>query len=141
MTSQDFLDDLWGSPEEAPAKSSTFNSVKLATYFEHKLQSSKWYTGFGIVNRKALAGSFARWKQTGLTSDQAYAMVDAYMDNASLRSNVPGWQDFINRRDMIIQHLNKHLHPEVDKWSELEEDYDEDAAMKAYLERKRKRDS
>lgn len=139
MTSQDFLDDLWGSSkEEAPAKSSTFNSVKLALYFEHKLQDSSWYTGFGIVNRRALAGAFARWKQSGLTSDQAYAMVDAYMGHADLRSKAPGWQDFINRRDAILAHLTKHLHEPVDKWADAEAEYDEEAAMKAYLERKNK---
>lgn len=139
MTSQDFLDDLWGSPkEETPAKSSSFNSVKLALYFEHKLQESSWYTGFGIVNRRALSGTFARWKQTGLTSEQAYAMVDAYVGHADLRGSVPGWQDFINKRDTVLQHLTKNLHEPVDKWTTAEAEYDEEAAMQEYLKRKGK---
>src|SRR5690349_12324947 len=139
MTSQDFLDGLWGSSEEeAPVKSSTFNSVKLALYFEHKLQESSWYVGFGIVNRRALAGSFAKWKQSGLTPEQAYAMVDVYVTTADLRSKAPGWQDFINKRDAILQHLTKHLHEPVDKWSSAEAEYDEEAAMQEYLKRKGK---
>lgn len=136
MTSQEFLDDLWGSSEpEIPAKS--FNSMKLAQYFQQKLLESRWYVGFGIVNLRALAGQFARWKTTGLTAETAYAMVDAYMNTASLRSKVPGWQDFINQRDKVLAHVSDP--PEVDKWTEAEEDYDEVEAMKAYLERKKSR--
>lgn len=140
MTSQEFLDDLWGSSEEkVPTKSSTFNSLKIAQYFQDQLQRSSWYTGFGIVNLRALAGQIARWKTTGLTAETAYAMVDAYMNNHKLRSKAPGWQDFINKRDIIATSLlDLGENTQLDNWDAAEENYDEEAAMRAYLERKGK---
>lgn len=131
MTSQDFLDDLWGSSEEkTPTKSSKYNSVDLSIYFRDSLINASWYKGFGIVNLRALAGQFAKWKKTGLTRDQAYGMVDAYMSTYTLRGNAPGWQDFVNNRDKILG--------AVDKKPEAVEEWDEDKAMQEYLARRKR---
>lgn len=132
MTSQDFLDDLWGpSEKKTPIKSSKYNSVDLAIYFRDTMVNSSWYKGFGIVNLRALSGQFAQWKKTGLTSDEAYAMVDIYLTTFSLRGSAPGWQDFVNNRDKILAHVR-----ELDKQAAHEEEWDEDKAMQEYLARR-----
>jgi hypothetical protein len=139
MNSQSIWDD-WGSPEsELPLKSSGYNSVNMAHYFQQCLAKATWYRGFGIVNTQALSGSFAKWKKTGLTSDTLLDMIHSYMDTAKLRGSAPGWKDFIYQRDKLLEYVTKPA-PSIDM---VEEDdyadtYDEDQAMRDYLERRNK---
>lgn len=138
MPSQDFLDDLWGSPEpEVPIKSSTFNAVKMAKYFQDSLLAAKWYHGFGIVNHRALAGQFVQWRKAGVVADTIYEMIDAYMRDYKLRGEAPSWQDFLYRREKIATSLaSTGEKTQLDTYDALEADYDEERAMKEYLERK-----
>jgi len=122
LTTQDIWDDLWGSPDEpeVPIKSS-YNSNHLARYFQDKLFAAPWYSGFGMVNLRALAGALAKWKSK-TDSDTVRAMMDRYMEDASLRGKNPGWQDFLYNSERIAQHLK----PVVvkDKWDLLEEEWE-----------------
>lgn len=140
MPSQDFLDDLWGSPEpEVPIKSSPFNSIAMARYFQDSLLAAKWYHGFGIVNHAALAGQFARWKRAGVESDTVYDMIDAYMTDYTLRGKAPSWQDFLYQHEKIASSLlSTGGKSQLDKYDVLEAEYDEEEAMRLYLERKNK---
>lgn len=142
MTSQEFLDDLWGSPEpEVPIKSSSFNSVKMAQYFQSSLFDAHWSTGFAAVNIRALAGQFAQWKKNGATTEQVTDMIDLYMLEPTFRGKVPGWQDFLNRREQLASYLSntgEKTQP-LDKWDAREAEYDDDAAMQEYLARRKKR--
>lgn len=138
MVSQDAWDDLWGSSEEeAPIKSSSYNSVKLAKYFQESLLRSQWYRGFGIVNIAALSSHFAKWKKT-ITVDQATAMVDLYMNSADQRGKAPGWEDFVYRRDQLLAALTEkeEIQEELDSYDRRMEEYDEEAEMAAYLARR-----
>jgi len=125
LTSQNIWDDLWGSPneEEVPIKSS-YNSVALARYFQDQFIGAEWHSGFGMVNLKALAAQFAKWKSR-TDSDTVKAMIDLYMTDASVRGNNPGWTDFLGHAEMI----NAKLKPstEEDEWTRLarleEEEY------------------
>lgn len=140
MTSQEFLDDLWGpSEQEEPLKSSTFNSVKLAKYFQDKLISSYWYRGFGIVNLRALSGQLAQWKRANVSAEMVHNMIDLYMSDYTMRGKVPGWQDFVYQRDKLATTLSNtgDKSQAVDKWDQREADYDEDAAMRDYLARRK----
>lgn len=140
MVSQNIWDDLWGSPdeEEAPIKSSTFNSITLAQYFQRQYSASKWLKGFASVNIRALAGQFAQWKKGGMSAEQVTSMIDAYMVESSLRGNNPGWQDFLYRSEQIAQYLGKseQVQEELDKIDQEIEDFDEEAAMAEYLARR-----
>jgi hypothetical protein len=141
MTSQEFLDDLWGSPTpEVPIKSSNFNSVKLAQYFQTQLQSAQWYKGFGIVNLRALAGQIAKLKGPEVTAETVYAMIDRYMADHTMRGKAPGWQDFIYQRDRLVSSLSntgENTQP-LDKWDQRAAEYDEDEEMRQYLAERNK---
>lgn len=146
MPSEDFLADLWGSPEpEQPLKSSksnSFNSIKLAQYFQSSLFDSYWATGFAAVNIKALAGQFAQWKKNGATVEEVTAMIDLYMLEPKMRGKNPGWQDFLYRREQLATSLastgEKTQHTaELDKWDKLDEEYDDEAELRKYLESRR----
>lgn len=142
MTSHTLWDDLWGSPEpEVPIKSSTFNSVKMAQYFQRCLFDAYWSTGFASVNLKALSGQFAQWKKNGATSDQVTAMIDLYMLEPTMRGKVPGWQDFLSRREQLASYLSntgeKSQEKPLDNWDRREAEYDEDEALRKYLARRK----
>lgn len=101
----DIWDDLWGSPEEeAPIKSSTYNSVKLARYFRDSFSRAKWHSGFGMVNERALAGALAKWK-TRTDHDTVISMIDTYMADETIRGKNPGWQDFLYKAEQIATSL------------------------------------
>lgn len=124
MTSQEFWDDLWGSPEkeEVPIKSS-YNSVKLAKYFQDKFIGAPWHAGFGMVNLQALAAQFAKWKSR-TDSDTVKAMIDLYMEDVSLRGKNPGWTDFLRQ----AEHINARLNPTAVKseWDLIEEEWEKE---------------
>jgi len=103
--SQELWDDLWGdsSKEEIVPKSS-FNSVKLAKYFDDQLISAPWYKGFGLVNLRGLAGQLAKWK-TRVDSDTVKAMIDKYLSDPSFRGKNPGWQDFLYNAERLAVSL------------------------------------
>lgn len=131
MNSHNLWDDLWGSPEpEKPLKSSGYNSVTMANYFQSLLVKQSWYKGFGIGNIQALSGHLARWKKSGLSKEDLYSMMDSYMKIAHRSAN-PGWQDFVAKRDQLISVVRV-----VD--TEPEDDYDEEKAMREYLARRNK---
>ena len=139
MVSQDAWDDLWGSSEEkAPTKSSSYNSVNLARYFQEQLLRSSWYRGFGVVNIQVLASQFAKWKNV-VTADRLTAMIDFYMNTADQRGNAPGWQDFVYRRDQLLSALLKseEQEQELDNYELRMEEYDEEAELAAYFERRK----
>lgn len=122
MTSQDIWDDLWGSPkqEEIPVKSS-FNSVELAKYFQDKFIGAEWHSGFGMVNLKALAAQFAKWRSR-TDSATVRAMIDLYMTDASVRGKNPGWTDFLGHAEQINAKLA--VKPVKDKWDLIEEEWE-----------------
>lgn len=139
MTSQNIWDDLWGSPEpEVPIKSS-YNSVHLAQYFQQELLATSWYKGFGIVNLRALASQIAKWKGK-VTADQVRAMVDLYMASPKHRSTNASWQDFVYRRDELAASLleTEEKTQVVDNYAQRMEEYDEEAELAAYLERRKR---
>src|SRR5437899_6556924 len=143
MDSQSIWDDLWGSPElEKPLKSSGYNSVKMAQYFQQLLISQAWYKGFGIVNIQALAGQLSKWKRTGLESDTLYAMMDAYMGRGQFLSVTSSWQNFVASRDDLLKVVTSISNTGgktqlVDTSSEEDyDDFDEDKAMRDYLARR-----
>jgi hypothetical protein len=140
MSSQVTLDDLWGSSEEEVPIKSSFNSNVLAKYFQQKLLSSSWYTGFGIVNQRALAGQFAKWKKNNTEYATVVAMIDLYMSDYTMRGNVPGWQDFVYKRDKLASSISNtgEKSQSLDKWDALDAEYDEEAEMQAYLARRSK---
>jgi hypothetical protein len=121
VTSQDIWDDLWGSPEEKeiPVKSS-YNSIDLAKYFQDKFIGAPWHSGFGMVNVKALAAQFAKWKSR-TDSATVRAMIDLYMTDASLRGKNPGWTDFLTQAEQI----NAKLTPteKTSEWDDMWEDW------------------
>jgi len=125
LTSQNIWDDLWGSPkeEEVPIKSS-YNSVVLARYFQDQFIGAEWHSGFGMVNLKALAAQFAKWKSRA-DSDTVKAMIDLYMTDASVRGKNPGWTDFLGHAEMISAKLKPSTGE--DEWTRLarleEEEY------------------
>lgn len=123
MTSQDLWDDLWGSPkeEEIPIKSS-FNSVKLAQYFQDKFIGATWHSGFGMVNVRALSGQIAKWKSR-TDSDTVKAMIDLYMEDSSLRGPNPGWTDFLRQAEQISARLNPVA--AKSEWDLIEEEWEQ----------------
>jgi hypothetical protein len=122
MTSQEFWDDLWGSPkkEEVPIKSS-YNSVMLAKYFQDKFIGAPWHAGFGVVNLQALAAQFAKWKSR-TDSATVRAMIDLYMQDSSLRGKNPGWTDFIRQAAQISSRLNPIA--AKSEWDLIEEEWE-----------------
>jgi hypothetical protein len=122
LTDQNIWDDLWGSPkkEEVPIKSS-YNSVELAKYFQDKFIGAEWHAGFGMVNIKALAAQFAKWK-TRTDSATVRAMIDLYMSDASVRGKNPGWTDFLGQAEAINAKLTAK--PVKDKWDLIEEEWE-----------------
>lgn len=120
MTSQNIWDELWGDSEkEEIAPKSSYNSVKLAQYFQTKFFSAAWHSGFGMVNQRALAGALAKWKPR-TDSDTVKVMIDRYMDDESFRGKNPGWQDFLYNAERISESLKP---VEIkDKWDLLEEE-------------------
>jgi hypothetical protein len=135
MVSDEFLIDLWGSPEpEVPIKSSVFNSITLTKYFQDRLLSSSWYKGFGIVNQRAMAGQLSQWKRLGVPADTVYAMIDLYMEDYTMRGKSPSWQDFIYQRDKLASSLpNTGDKSQLDTDPLLEADYNPEEAMRQYL--------
>lgn len=126
MTAQNIWDDLWGSPEqeEIPITSS-YNSNHLAKYFQDKFFAATWYSGFGMVNLRALAGALAKWKLT-TDADTIRAMIDRYMTDESLRGRNPGWQDFLYNAEKIATSLTstgEKAQPK-DKWDLMEEEWE-----------------
>ena len=124
MTSQEFWDDLWGSPkeEEVPIKSS-YNSVALAKYFQDKFIGAPWHAGFGMVNIQALAAQLAKWKSR-TDSDTVRAMMDLYMEDSSLRGKNPGWTDFIRQAEQISARLNPIA--VKSEWDLIEEEWEKE---------------
>lgn len=122
--SQEFWDDLWGSPkkEEVPIKSS-YNSVKLARYFQDQFIGAPWHSGFGMVNLQALSAQFAKWKSR-TDSDTVKAMIDLYMSDASVRGKNPGWTDFLRQAEQISNRL-KPATPVMDEWALIEQEWEE----------------
>lgn len=136
MDSQDIWDDLWGSSkEEAPIKSSSFNSIKMAQYFQERLFAAPWSTGFAAVNIRALAGQLSQWKRNGATKEQVEDMINLYMTDPDCRGKVPGWQDFLARREQIAVSMTKvdATKQELDEYEARMAEYDEEAEMAAYL--------
>lgn len=125
MTSQNIWDDLWGSPQpEVPIKSS-YNSNELARYFQDRLHEAIWYSGFAMVNLRALAGSLAKWKTTA-DPDTVRAMIDRYMADKSFRGKNPGWQDFLYNAEKIATSLANtgENTQQKDKWDLMEEEWE-----------------
>ena len=122
MTAQDIWDDLWGSPkeEEIPIKSS-YNSIELAKYFQDKFIEAKWHSGFGMVNMKALAAQFAKWKSRA-DSATVKAMIDLYMTDESLRGKNPGWTDFLGHAEQINAKLTAK--PAKNEWDLIQEEWE-----------------
>lgn len=135
MTSQNLWDDLWGSPElEKPLKSSGYNSVKMAQYFQQYMVGDNSYTGFGIVNIQALSSQMARWKKSGLAQDVLYAMIHRYFET----TKTPTWQDFVTKRDTLLAEVTTvDETPEV-KYDDSVDEFDEEQAMRDYLARRNK---
>jgi hypothetical protein len=114
--------DLWDdSDKEEIVPQSSFNSMKLAEYFRKRFQAAAW-SGFGVVNSRAMAGSLTNWKDK-TDSDTMMSMMDLYMKDASLRGKNPGWQDFLYRAEQI----NAKLHPVLveDEWDKIEREWEE----------------
>lgn len=133
MTSQNLWDDLWGSPEpEIPMKS--FNSIKMAQYFQERLFDASWSTGFASVDIRALSSQLVKWRNNGATAEDVTAMIDLYMSDNTMRGKVPGWKDFLYRREQLSEHLKKSVPS-----ASVEEGFDEDQAMKDYLARRNRR--
>jgi len=122
MTAQNIWDDLWGSPEEpeVPIKAS-YNSNHLAKYFQDKLFAAAWYSGFGMVNLRALAGALAKWK-THTDSDTVRTMINCYIAEENFRGKNPGWQDFLYNAERIATSLKEV--PSKDKWDLMEEEWE-----------------
>lgn len=135
MSSQDFLDDLWGTSSEVPHKPSVFNSVKMAQYFQQRFFESEWTSGFASVNVQALSGALAKWKKAGALAEDVTAMIDRYMDDPAVRGKNPGWQDFIYRKEQIAAALAKTEKTSV--WSDRVEETDADAVLAAFLAKRR----
>jgi hypothetical protein len=114
--------DLWDdTSEEEVVPKSSFNSMKLAEYFRKRFQAAAW-SGFGVINVRAMAGSLTNWKDK-TDSATMMSMMDLYMQDASLRGKNPGWQDFLYRAEQI----SAKLAPVVveDKWDRLEREWEE----------------
>lgn len=136
MDSQNIWDDLWGSSEEeTPIKSSSFNSIKMAQYFQERLFAATWSTGFAAVNIRAMAGQFSQWKRNGATKEDIEEMINVYMIDSDCRGKNPGWQDFLSRREQIAQSIVQHNEKmeALDNYDKRMEEYDEEAEMAAYL--------
>jgi hypothetical protein len=117
--------DIWkDEKEEVTPPPPSYNPMKLAMYFQDKFIGAEWHSGFGMVNLKALAAQFSKWKSRA-DSATVKAMIDLYMTDASVRGNNPGWTDFLGHAEMI----NAKLKPstEEDEWTRLarleEEEY------------------
>jgi len=119
--SQNIWDDLWGDSDKVEiAPKSSFNSIKLAQYFQEKFMAAEWQHGFGIVNLRALAAALAKWKTT-TDSDTVMAMIDRYMSDPDMRGTNPGWPDFLYHAEKIANDrkpTNKSVMTEED-WERL----------------------
>jgi hypothetical protein len=125
-------DDLWGDSEKELAPVASYNSNKLARYFQDKYQSAPWNTGFGIVNQRALAGTFAKWK--GKHDPKTItAMIDLYMEDERFRGKNPGWSDFLFHAEQLgkavlgmartILYTGEKSQPK-DRWTMMQEEWE-----------------
>jgi hypothetical protein len=124
--SQDIWDDLWGdSKEEEIAPKSSFNSIKLAQYFQEQFMKAPWQKGFGIVNLRVLGAALAKWKTTA-DSDTVKAMIDRYMSDPDMRGTNPGWPDFLYHAEQIAASLSNTGEKTQlkDKWDLMEEEWE-----------------
>lgn len=100
MNSQSIWDDLWGDSKEVIAPVSSYNSNKLARYFQDKYHAAPWNSGFGIINIRALAGAFVKWKGKH-SADTVMVMIDLYMEDQRFRGKNPGWSDFLFHAEQL----------------------------------------
>lgn len=126
--SQEFWDDLWGSPKEEEVPSKSFNSVTLAKYFREEMLKSKWYKGFGMVNILALAKAIKAWQDQG--EDRVKQLIDKYLTDDTVRGRNPGWQDFLYNAEKVAEALDRM--PSVKDYSGTNTDTEYEEWLKAH---------
>lgn len=112
--------DIWkDEKEEVTPPPPSYNPMKLAMYFQDKFIGAEWHAGFGMVNIKALAAQFSKWKSRA-DSATVKAMIDLYMTDESVRGRNPGWTDFLGQAEAINAKLTQK--PVKDEWDLIEEE-------------------
>lgn len=119
-----FAKDLWADEVEIVVPDS-FNSMKLAKYFQEKFIGAPWNRGFGVVNLVSLAAGIAKWKSRQ-DAATVTALIDKYMEPATERGKNPGWADFLYRAEQLSASLSYtgDLAQPKDKWDLMEEEWE-----------------
>lgn len=80
----------------------------LIRYWNSKMELVEWGSGLAGTDVKKLTQAFSRYRKNGVTPEQLRAMIDRYAMDPGMRTagKLP-WVDFLSKRELLFQRVNK----------------------------------